>query len=70
MDGRCYGTEITWSNARIQRNETLYIKRAAIYEPVKVVKKYVRAIYGPNSEHASKKAESHKTSNLMITPIN
>jgi len=41
---------VTWSNSRIERNGVLYSQSRSMYETAKAVKKYVRAIYGPDSE--------------------
>ncbi|MCB0490086.1 MAG: hypothetical protein KDC99_16505, partial [Cyclobacteriaceae bacterium] len=42
--------KVAWSNARITRNETLYSAEEAIYVVGRAARKYVRAIFGPNSE--------------------
>ncbi|MEP2670428.1 MAG: hypothetical protein ABJH04_15605 [Cyclobacteriaceae bacterium] len=42
--------EVALSNARISRNELLYTSDTAIYNTAASVKKYVRAIFGLNSE--------------------
>lgn len=42
--------QVKLSNARIARNEILYTKSNSVYKVAKGVKKYVRAIFGLNSE--------------------
>jgi hypothetical protein len=41
---------IAWSNSRMERNAVFYSQPQSVYATVKAVKKYVRAIYGPDSE--------------------
>jgi hypothetical protein len=41
---------VTWSNARIDRNNTMYSETLSMFETGRAVKKYVRAIYGPQSQ--------------------
>lgn len=42
--------KVTLSNARIARNEILYTSPSSVYEVFRLGKKYVRAIFGLNSE--------------------
>lgn len=42
--------KVKLSNARIARNEILYTRPDSVYEVLKMGKKYVRAIFGLNSE--------------------
>jgi len=41
---------VAWSNVRINRNDTMYNQSMSMYDTGLAVKKYVRAIFGPNSE--------------------
>lgn len=41
---------VAWSNVRINRNDTMYNQSLSMYNTGRAVKKYVRAIFGPNSE--------------------
>ncbi len=41
---------VAWSNVRIDRNQTMYGQSMSMYDTGRAVKKYVRAIFGPNSE--------------------
>lgn len=42
--------KVALSRARIERNEQLYTSDQAIYQVGRAAKKYLRAIFGPNSE--------------------
>lgn len=41
---------VAWSNTRIERNNVLYNQSRSLFQTARAVKKYVRAIYGPDSE--------------------
>ncbi|HEY3429504.1 MAG TPA: hypothetical protein VGK39_02430, partial [Cyclobacteriaceae bacterium] len=41
---------IAWSNARINRNYTLYQSTQSVYKVMQAVRKYLRAIFGLDSE--------------------
>lgn len=41
---------VAWSNARIDRNDTMYHQSQSMYNTGRAVKKYVRAIFGHDSE--------------------
>lgn len=42
-------TEVTWSNARIQRDELLYLSKDCVYNVAKDVKLYVKSVFGPSN---------------------
>jgi hypothetical protein len=42
--------QVAWSQARVDRNSVLYHQDQSMYRTGLAVKKYVRAIYGPNSD--------------------
>ena len=50
LNSRVAEAQVKLSNARIARNEILYTKGNSVYQVAKGVKKYVRAIFGLNSE--------------------
>ncbi|MFZ1806032.1 MAG: hypothetical protein WAU36_02360 [Cyclobacteriaceae bacterium] len=45
--------KVALSNARIARNQMLYTANESIYKSGRAARKYVRAIFGPNSEEFS-----------------
>ncbi len=44
------GAQVAWSNSLIDRNDALYNQALSMYRTAGAVKKYVRALFGPNSE--------------------
>lgn len=50
FNARVLRARVDWSNAIIERNKMLYTGSASLYVITKRVKKYVRAIFGLNSE--------------------
>ena len=50
VNGEVITARVAWSNARIERNKALYGNVESLYTTMTSVKKYVRAIYGHDSE--------------------
>lgn len=44
------GARVTWSNARIARNSMLYDSSQSVWQTARAVRRYVRAIFGHDSE--------------------
>ncbi len=50
LNQRVYEARVRWSNARVQRNEVLYRGSHSVAKVLQAIKKYLRAIFGLNSE--------------------
>jgi len=53
LNGEVIDAKVAWSNGLITRNHLLYINDAAIGSTITAVKKYVRAVFGLNSQEYS-----------------
>lgn len=49
LNSKVGNTQVVWSNARMELNNQLYQSDSSIYSTARLVKKYVRAVFGLNS---------------------
>lgn len=50
LNQRVSAARVVWSNARIGRNQIMYLLPQSLWQTIRAVRKYVRAIFGHDSE--------------------